>query len=94
MKKGGAPLKVQIFFSMDVWFMVLKRSVFEIQKQCTKNCTDLSYGYGAICEYIPKLYVLRNCAILERFHELLRNYNSDSCLLFALGCSENLKNHF
>ena len=32
-KKGGAPLKVKIFFSTDVLFMILKRSVFEIQKQ-------------------------------------------------------------
>ena len=35
--------------------MVLKRSVFEIQKQRTKNCKDPSYGCGAIHENVPKL---------------------------------------
>ena len=38
--------------------MVLKRSVFEIQKQRTKNFKDPSYGCGAIHENVPKL---RNC---------------------------------
>ena len=64
MKKGGAPLKVKIFFSTDVWFMVLKRSVFEKQKQRTKNYNDPSYGYGAIHENVPKL---RNCAKQRNF---------------------------
>ena len=35
--------------------MVLKRSVFEIQKQRTKNYKDPSYGYGAIHENVLKL---------------------------------------
>ena len=64
MKKGGAPLKVQIFFSTDVGFMVLNRSVFEIQKQRTKKFTDPSYGYGEIHENVPKL---RNCAKRRNF---------------------------
>ena len=63
-KKGGAPLKVKIFFSTDVWFMVLKRSVLKKQKQSTKNFNDLSYGYGAIHENVPKL---RNCTKRRNF---------------------------
>ena len=63
-KKGGAPLKVKIFFSTDVWFMVLKRSVFEIQKQRTKNYKDPSYGYRAIHENVLKL---RRFAQLRNF---------------------------
>ena len=35
--------------------MVLKRSVFEIQKQRTKIFKDPSYGYGAIYENVLKL---------------------------------------
>ena len=54
-KKSSVRGKVQIFFSTDVWFMVLKRSVFEIQEQRTKNFNDPSYGYGAINENVPKL---------------------------------------
>ena len=57
--------------------MVLKRSVFEIQKQRTKNCNDPSYGYGAIHETLQNCAIARNGAILEHFHELLRNHNSD-----------------
>ena len=49
---------------MDVLFMVLKRSVFEIQKQCTKNFKDPSYGYGAIHENVLKL---RRFAQLRNF---------------------------
>ena len=64
MKKGGAPLKVKIFFSMDVLFMILKRSVFEIQKQRIKHFNDPSYGYGAINENVPKL---RRFAQLRNF---------------------------
>ena len=40
---------------MDVLFMVLKRSEFEIQKQRTKHFKDPSYGYGAIDENVKKL---------------------------------------
>ena len=54
-KKGGAPLKVKIFFSTDVLFMILKRSVFKIQKQRTKKFKDPRYGCGAIHENVPKL---------------------------------------
>ena len=36
-----------------------------------------NYGNGAIHENVPKLRVLRNCAILERFRELHRNHTSD-----------------
>ena len=35
--------------------MVLKRSIFEIQKQRNKIFKDPSYGYGVIHENIPKL---------------------------------------
>ena len=45
--------------------MVLKRSVFEIQKQRTKNYNDPSYGYGAIHENVTKM---RNCAKRHRRH--------------------------
>ena len=31
------PLKVKIFFSKYVWFMVYVRSVLAIQKECSKN---------------------------------------------------------
>ena len=58
LKKISVRGKVKIFFSTDVWFMVLKRSVFKIQKQRTKNCNDPTYGYGAIHENVTKL---RNC---------------------------------
>ena len=34
-KKGGAPRKVKIFFSTGC--LVLKRSIFDKQKQCTKK---------------------------------------------------------
>ena len=44
--------------------MVLKRSLFEIQKQRTKNFNDPSYGCGAIHENVPKL---RNCAKRRNF---------------------------
>ena len=44
--------------------MVLKRSVFEIQKQHTKNFKDPSYGYGAIHENVLKL---RRFAQLRNF---------------------------
>ena len=37
--------------------MVLKRSEFEIQKQRTKSCKDLSYGYGEINQNVPKFGV-------------------------------------
>ena len=53
------PLRVKIFFSTDVWFMILKRSVSDKQKQRTKIFNDPSDGYGAIHENVPKL---RNCA--------------------------------
>ena len=45
LKKISVRGKVKIFFSTDVWFMVLKRSIFEIQKQRTTNFKDPSYGY-------------------------------------------------
>ena len=64
LKKISVRGKVKIFFSTDVWFMVLKRSVFEIQKQRTKNCNDTSYGYGAIHENVTKL---RNCVKRRNF---------------------------
>ena len=35
--------------------MLVKRSVFEMQKQRTKNCKDPSYGSGAIDQnVVPK----------------------------------------
>ena len=37
--------------------MVLKRSVFEIQKQRTKSCKDPSYGYREINQTVPKFAV-------------------------------------
>ena len=43
---------------MDVWFMVHKISVFEIQKQRTKSCKDPSYGYGEINQNIPKFALI------------------------------------
>ena len=42
---------------MDVWFMVFKRSVFEIQKQRTKSCKYPSYGYGEINQNVLKFAV-------------------------------------
>ena len=63
-KKISVRGKVKIFFLTDVWFMVLKRSVFKIQKQRTKNSKDPSYGCGAIHENVTKL---RNCAKRRNF---------------------------
>ena len=37
--------------------MVLKRSVFEIQKQRTKSCKDPSYGYWEINQNVLKFAV-------------------------------------
>ena len=50
------PLRVKIFFSTDVWFRILKRSVLDKQKQRTKIFNDPSDGYGAIHENVPKLH--------------------------------------
>ena len=40
--------------------MVLKRSVFEIQKERTKNFKDPSYGYGVIHENVPNLQMKKS----------------------------------
>ena len=52
--------------------MVLKRSVFKIQKQNIQNINDPSYGYRAIHENFSK--IAQNGKILEHFHELLHNH--------------------
>ena len=57
MKKIDLRGKVKIFFLTDLMFMVFKRSVFEIQKQCIKSGKDPSYGYGEIDQNVPKFAV-------------------------------------
>ena len=68
--------KVKIFFWTEVLFMVLKRSVFEIQKQRTKNFKDQSYGYGVIHENVPKLCNCEKWRNFRPFLWILRNHNS------------------
>ena len=58
------PLRVKIFFSTVVWFMVLKRSVFKVQKQHNKFFEYPIFRYKEIHENVPKL---RNCAKLRDF---------------------------
>ena len=76
-KKISARGKVKIFFSTDVWFMVFKRSVFKMQKQRTKILKIRVMVAEQFMKTLQNCAIAQNGEILEHFHELLRNHNSD-----------------
>ena len=60
--KTPLPLKVKIFFLMDIWFMVIIKSALKNGKQYKNPRINQNYGYGAIHENVPKLRILRKIA--------------------------------
>ena len=61
--------------------MVLKRSVFEIQKQRTKIFKDPSYGYGAILWKCSKIVPFRAIA---QFWNIFMNWSATITRIFKI----------